>query len=39
MGHHELTNTEAYDRRSIIVDLPLPTPYSETSPWIFAIRS
>ena len=33
MGHHEFTNTEGYERRSNIIDLPLPTPRSSTSPW------
>ena len=38
MGHHEFTNTEEYERRSGIIDLPLPTPHCQTFPWTFAIR-
>ncbi len=37
MGHHEFTNTEGYERRSNIIDLPLPTPHSSISPWTSAI--
>jgi hypothetical protein len=28
MGHHEFTNTEGYERRANLIDLPVTTPRS-----------